>query len=206
MHDYNTTRNRLILKAYGRNVQKLVEAMGTIEEKAERTLHAQGILKLMAILDANNKHSVESIQKRWDNLFIIADYALDVDSPYPTPEKAPLHQNRQRLAYTKQPVKFRNYGRNVERLVQKAVSIENPEEQEKMVVGIVRLMKKISNEWNNDNVACDTLLTNIKHIAGNKLVVDFEKLATQPIFSTEARGKNRSGQMRKGGENKQRIT
>jgi hypothetical protein len=193
MHDYNATRKPLILKEYGRNIQKLVEAMDTIEDRAERTLHAQSVLKLMAILDAHNKHSVESIQKRWDDLFIISDYTLNVDSPYPMPEKAVLSKKMQRPTYTKQPIKFKNYGRNVERLIQKAVCTENQEEQTQMVIGIVKLMKNFSNEWNNDNVDCDTLLTNIKYLAGNKLTVDFEKLKTQHIFSAMYKEKNNRG-------------
>ena len=206
MYDYNATRRPLILKEYGRNVQKLVEAMSTMKNKAKRMLHAQGILQLMAILDTNNKHSVESIQKRWDNLFIISDYTLDVDSPYPIPEKERLHKKPQRPAYIKEPIKFKNYGRNVERLIQKAVCIENQEEQEQMVMGIVKLMKKLSNEWNNDNVDCDTLLTNIKHMAGDKLRVDFEKLKAQHISSTEYREKNRGPKTNRSTEKKQKAS
>jgi Domain of unknown function (DUF4290) len=191
MYEYNATRKPLILKEYGRNVQKLVEAMDTMETKAERTLYAQGVLQLMAILDANNKHSAENIQKRWDDLFIISGHTLDVDSPYPMPEKVTLHDKLQRPAYTKQPIKFKNYGRNVERLIQKAVCTTDPAEQEKMVIGIVKLMKNFSNEWNNDNVDCDTLLTNIKHMAGSKLIVDFEKLKAKHIFSTGHKERNR---------------
>jgi hypothetical protein len=71
------------------------------------------------------------------------------------------------------------------------VCTEDPEEQEKMVIGIVKLMKTFSNEWNNDNVDGDTLLTNIKHMAGNKLVVDFEKLKAKHIFSTVNKERNR---------------
>lgn len=206
MYEYNATRKPLILKEYGRNVQKLVEAMRTMATKAERTLHAQSVLKLMAVLDANNKNSVENIQKRWDDLFIMSDYTLDVDSPYPMPEKAILNKRVQRPAYTKQPIKFKNYGRNVERLIQKAVETVDPEEQAQMVVGIVKLMKNFSNEWNNDNVDCDTLLTNIKYLANNKLTVDFEKLSTQHIFSAAHREKRRSTKTNRSTEKKQKAS
>jgi hypothetical protein len=192
MYDYNATRKQLILKEYGRNVQKLIEAIGIIEDKEERNLRVQSVLKLMAILDANNKHSAENIQKRWDDLFIISNYTLDVDSPYPMPEKTALSKGLQRPTYTKQPIKFKNYGRNVERLIQNAVDTEDQEEQEKMVIDIVRLMKTFSNEWNNDNVDGNTLLTNIKRMAGNKLTVDFEKLKAQNIFPAVHRENNRS--------------
>ena len=197
MYEYNSTRKPIILKEYGRNVQKLVEAMGTIKDKDERTSHAQGVLKLMALLDANNKHSVENIQKRWDDLFIISDYTLDLDSPYPMPEKNVLNKKLQRPAYTKQSLKFRNYGRNVERLIQKAVSIEDPE-QEKMVIDIVKLMKNFSNEWNNNNVDCDTILTHLKHMLGDKLAVDTEKLKAHNIFSAACKEKNRTSKTNRG--------
>ena len=206
MYDYNATRKPLLLKEYGRNIQKLVEAMDTIEDKAERTLHAQGILKMMAILDANNKNCAENIQKHWDDLFIISNYTLDVDSPYPMPEKAVFNKKTQRPSYTKQPIKFKNYGRNIERLIQKAVYTEEQEEQEKMVIGIVKLMKNFSNEWNNDNVDCDTLLTNIKYLAGNKLIVDFEKLKSQNIFSTVYREKNRGTKTNRSTEKRQKAS
>ena len=206
MYDYNATRKPLILKEYGRNVQKLVETMRTMKDKASRALHAQGVLQLMAILDASNKHSVESIQKRWDNLFMLSDYTLDVDSPYPIPEKATPHKKLQRPTYNKQPIKFKNYGRNVERLIQRAVGVENPEEQEQMVVSIVKLMKKFSNEWNNDNVDYETLFTNIKHLAGSKLTVDFEKIKAQHNFFTEHRAKNKGPRTNRNTGRKQRAS
>lgn len=192
MYDYNATRNPLTLKEYGRNVQKLVEDIRTIENKAERTLHAQRIVNLMAILDANNKHSAETIQKRWDDLCIISNYTLDVDNPYPMPEKVLLKQ-LQRPEYSKKAIRFKNYGRNVERLIHKAACTENQAEQEQMVISIVKLMKNFSNEWNSDNVDCNTLLTNIKHIAGDQLIVDFEKLKAQNIFATAHKEKNKNG-------------
>jgi Domain of unknown function (DUF4290) len=205
MYDYNTSRKQLILREYGRNVQKLIEAIGTIENREERTLRAQSVLKLMAILDANNTHNAENIQKRWDDLFIISNYTLDVDSPYPMPEKSSLNKTLQRPTYTKQPIKFKNYGRNVERLIQKAVCTEDPEEQEKMVIGIVRLMKTFSNEWNNDNVDSDTLLTNIKRMAENNLTVDFEKLKAKNICPTVHREKNRGIKTNRNADKKRRT-
>jgi Domain of unknown function (DUF4290) len=96
MYDYSATRKPLILKEYGRNAQKLVEATGTMEDKAKRALHAQGMLRLMAILNAHNKHNAENIQKRWDDLFIISKYSLDVDNAYPMPERCILNKKLQR--------------------------------------------------------------------------------------------------------------
>ena len=206
MYDYNATRKPLILKEYGRNVQKLVEATTTIQNKTERTQHAQSVVQLMATLDNNSKYNAENVQRYWDNLFIISDHALDVDSPYPVPEKGAEHKKPQRPAYTKQPIKFRNYGRNIERLVQKAVGIKDQEEQEQMLIDIVRLMKNFGSDWNSDNMGCDTLLTNIQRMADNKLSADFEKLKMHHIFSTTYRNKNRSTKTNRSTEKKRKTS
>lgn len=193
MYNYNATRKPIILREYGRKVQQLVEAMGAIASKAERTAQARNVLKLMALLDASNKQSTENTQKHWDALFIISDYTLDVDSPYPIPEKVLPNERASysHSSHAQQPIKFRNYGRNVERLIQKAVSITDRDEQEKMVVDIVKLMKTFSNAWNKDNVDSNTLLTNLRYIAGDRLAVDLTKLELQHIFSTTQREKDR---------------
>ena len=189
MHDYNSTRKPIVLKEYGRNVQKLVEELPTIADKAARTTQAKGILNVMAILDNNNKRCVESMQKRWDDLFIISDYTVELDSPYPVPEKGVLAKKLPRPAYNKQPLKFRNYGRNVAHLIQNAIQTEDLAEQEKMVLEIVRLMKTFSNEGNNE-----TILANLRQMSNNELKVDLEKLVGQNNFSTghhRNRGNNR---------------
>ena len=198
MYDYSSNRQPILLREYGRHIQKLVEITKAIKDKTERTAHARGILRIMVLLDANNKHSGEYIRKRWDDLFILADYSLDVDSPDPMPAKGLLNKKLQQPAYIKKPLKFRNYGRNVERLIQKAITIEDPEEQEKMVIDIVKLMKTFSNEWNNDNVDCETLLANLKHISGDKLTVDAEKIKTQVIFSAAGKYNPRASKTNRG--------
>lgn len=194
MHNYNATRKPIILKEYGRHVQQLVEAMQTIQDKAARTAHAKSILKLMAVLEASKKQGMESIQKRWDALFIMADYSLDVDCPYPMPEKGVLDKPLKRPTYTKQPIKFRSYGRNVDRLVQKAITMEASEAQEAMVIDILRLMKFFSNTWNKDNVDTSVLLTNLQRISDNKLTIDAEKVKTQNIFSVACKDKKTAKQ------------
>ena len=197
MYNYNTTRKSLVLKAYGRNVQQLVEDLRALENRIERTQRAKGILQLMKILDVTTKHGIENIQKRWDALFMLADYSLEVDSPYPIPEKVVLKQKAQHT-YTQQPVKLRSYGRNVERLIQKATATKDPETQEQMIIGIVKLMKNLSNVCNGDNVNCDTLLTYIKQLGKRQFVVDLDKLQVQHICSSTHRDKYRGNKTGRG--------
>lgn len=206
MHDYNASRPPLILREYGRNVQKIVAKIKETPDKATRTQQAQGVLKLMATLTASSKDSVENTQKRWDDLFIMSDYSLEVDSPHPMPEKGALNKRQPRLAYIKQPVKFRNYGRNIERLIQKAAATQELAEQTQLVIGIAKLMKSFSNEWNKDNIDCDTILTHIQQMAGDQLTVDWEQLKAQNIFSTFSKEKNRNGRTNRGSTKRKKAS
>mgnify|MGYP001804238503 CR=1 FL=1 len=175
MNEYNASREPLILREYGRNLQNLVQKLSTIDDKSVRTQHANALLKSMAILDANGKSKIDNPQKRWDDLCIISDYTLEVDSPYPVPEKGILNQHTARPAYVKGAVKFRSYGRNVERLIQQAIQTTDEELQAQMVVSIIKLMKRLGNTWNGD-VDANTILTHFQQLAGNQLPVDRERI------------------------------
>ncbi len=193
MHHYNSTRKPIILREYGRNIQRLVESLGMLKDKSARAARVQEILKLMALLSTHNRQGVESIQKRWNDLFMLSGYSLDVESPYPIVKKRPLDKTSQRLRCNKQPISFRHYGRNIELLIKKAASIQDPKEQEKLIINILRLMKRYNEEWKNDNVGIDTLLANLKYISGNGLLFDLAKIDTKSILSPASKAKTLPG-------------
>lgn len=191
MQEYNANRPSLILREYGRNLQKLVQQINALENRDTRTKHAQALIKLMGVLDTNGKSQAESLQKRWDDLSIMSDYTLDVDRPYPAPVKGATNQEAQRLPYVQGAVKFRSYGRNIECLIQKAAEATDPTLQEQMLVAIVKLMKNFSNTWNRDNIDCNTILIHLQQLAGNRLTIDQERLKAYNLFQNNARDKNK---------------
>ncbi len=83
--EYNTTRNRLILREYGRNVQKMVENLITIEDTEIRTQSAKAITNVMSQLNPNIREAGDVRHKLWDHIFIMSDFRLNVDSPFPVP-------------------------------------------------------------------------------------------------------------------------
>ncbi|MCG8340537.1 MAG: DUF4290 domain-containing protein [Cytophagales bacterium] len=191
MHEYNANRNPLILKEYGRNIQKLVEHVCTIKDKETRTKYAHALLELIMRLTPHIKNAVEYSRKFWDDMFIMSGYSLDVESPYPMPEENLLAKKPPRLAYKTQPIKLKHYGRNVELLIEKAITLESQEQQEQVISNVVKLIKMLNSGWNNDNTDEDRIIENIKKIARDKLLVDFEKLKAQSILdSPRERGRN----------------
>src|SRR5689334_2626190 len=115
--EYNTQREAIILKEYGRNVQKLIAYLRTVTDIERRTELAYTLLELIKQLAPVAKEAQENPQRMWDDLYIIANFNLEVNSPYPIPDPATVFKKPMRMAYPQSDVKYRHYGKNIERLV-----------------------------------------------------------------------------------------
>ena len=85
-YDYNTQRKRMALPEYGRNVQKMVDHIRTIEDRDERNRAAKTIIQIMGNLNPQIRDVGDFKHKLWDHLALIANFELDIDSPFPVPE------------------------------------------------------------------------------------------------------------------------
>ncbi|AXI24420.1 hypothetical protein CE557_616 [Cardinium endosymbiont of Sogatella furcifera] len=176
MYDYNTTRSPLMLKEYGRNIQKLMEQFATIEDKAVRTQQAHGIVKLMEVV---NPHA-ESPQKRWDDLFILSDYKLDIDSPTPKPIKRVSGEQHYAHMPSMQLIRYKYYGRHIEALLKKITTLPTLKEQEQMLMAVGKLMRRFSNTWNNDYINNERIIQDIKRMLPEGTTLDVGILRTLP--------------------------
>ena len=167
--EYNTERPPLMLKEYGRNVQMLVKHIATLEDKDNRTEHAKTLLELMKALNPSVKENADNPQRVWDHMYVMADFELDIDSPYPVPPEDVMYQKPQALPYKESEVRFRNYGRNVELLIEKAIAIEDEEEQMDAIVSIGHLMKTFYASWNNNNIEDKVIASHLKILSEGKI-------------------------------------
>ena len=192
--DYNTQRPHLRLREYGRNVQNLINHLKTIEDKEERNKKATMLVELMKSINPDlNKDLTEYDQKIWDDLFIISNFELDVEGPFPKPDAAILEKKPQRLNYYSNEIKFRHYGRGVEMLINKVVEMEDEKEREGAVVTIGRLMKSFFQVWNKDNIEDEQVLKNIQQLSGGKLNIDIEKVKELGLFDSERKASYKNG-------------
>ena len=185
MEDNLKHNNQFILKEYGKNIQKLVDYVQTVPDKDKRTEYAYTLVDLMKQLNPQLK--TENDQKLWDDLFIMSDFELDVDAPFPMPEKELLGKRPKRLGYPQGEVKFKHYGRNIEKLIEKAVEIEDDEEQEVAIIYIGQLMRSFHSTWNRDNFDDAIILDDIKILSKGKLHIDLEKVKENGLFETSTR-------------------
>ncbi len=209
MNDYNTGRPPLILKEYGRNIQNLVNFLKTIEDKGKRSEYAFLMVDLMKQIHPLANENVEIDQKLWDDLYIISDFSLDVDSPFPMPNREVLDRKPERLDYTAGKVRYKHYGKNIELLVQKAIEQEDPEEKEAAIVLIGKLMKTYHTIWNKDNIDDATVLANIRKLSDSQLDLDLKRIEEENLFEStykERKSRPNNGKNRRGGYKQSRNT
>ena len=203
--EYNTQRTDLRLREYGRNVQNLIAHLKTIDDKEERNKKAATLVELMKLINPDlNKDSTENDQKIWDDLHIISNFELDLEGPFPKPDKEVLDKKPERMKYYSNEIKYRHYGRSVELLIEQAVAMEDPKEKEGAVVAIGRLMKGFYQTWNKDAIEDEQVLKNIRKLSGDQLDINIETVKELGLFDSERKsgGGGRRFSSNKGRNNK----
>jgi hypothetical protein len=189
--EYNTQRPPIILKEYGRNVQKLVEYLRTIEDKEKRTQMARTLIDLIKQLTPSLKEQPENDQRLWDDLYIMADFDLELDNPYPVPERDVLFKKPMKMEYPQTHIRYKHYGKNIERLVQEAVKKEDPQEREEAIIYLGKLMKTFYSNWNKETLDDSVILNDIKAMSDGKLTLDIDKVREDNLFEKLYREKKK---------------
>lgn len=173
--EYNTQREHLKLREYGRNIQNLVGYIQKDSNPEKRTKCATTLVELMKQINPNlNKDSAEYDQKVWDDIFIISEFDMEVESPFATPEPSLLDKKPERLTYFSNEIKYKHYGRSLEILIKNAIELKDPRAKEGAVILIGKLMKNFFQIWNKETISDELVLKNIKKMSGDQLGSDID--------------------------------
>ncbi len=167
--EYNTERPHLIIPEYGRHIQKMVEQAVAKETKEERNKYAKSIINVMGNLNPHLRDVPDFQHKLWDQLFIIADFKLDADSPYDKPSREELTARPEPLAYPQNHPKYRFYGNNIKRMIDVAVNWEEGEMKDGLIYTIANHMKKCFLNWNKDTVEDDVIFNHLFELSEGKI-------------------------------------
>jgi hypothetical protein len=191
--EYNTQRPSIILKEYGRNVQKLVEYIRSIPSKEKRTELAYTLIELIKQLTPTMKDQPENPQRVWDDLYIIANFNLDVNNPYPVPEPSILFKKPEKVDYPQSQVRFKHYGKNIEKLVKEALKKEDPQEREDAIIYLGKLMKTFYSNWNKETIDDSVILKDIQVMSGGALNMTIEKVREDNLFEKLYKERKKTG-------------
>lgn len=167
--EYNTTRNGLIIREYGRHIQKMVEHVLTIEDPERRQRNAQVVIELMGVLNPHLKNVEDFRHKLWDHLFLISDFKLDVESPYPIPTREKLKARPNPLPYPKRYPKYSHLGKNLELIINKALNEEDEQKRQGFANAIAYYMKLAYTNWHKDTVHDDAIQSELTNITQGQL-------------------------------------
>lgn len=167
--EYNTTRNHLVMREYGRHIQKMIEYLLTLEDKEVRQRNAYAVIELMGFLNPHLKNVEDFRHKLWDHLFLISDFRLDVESPYPIPTRETLKARPDPLPYPKRYPKFSHLGKNLELVINKALKEDNPEKRQGFANAVAYYMKLAYNNWHKETVHDDAIQSELTNITSGQL-------------------------------------
>ena len=170
--EYNTERTGLIIPEYGRHIQKMVDQAINCPNKNERNKMAKAIIGVMGNLNPHLRDVPDFQHKLWDQLFIMAGFDLDVDSPFPKPSKEIYEEKPEKLNYPQNHPKYRFYGNNIKRMIDVAIGWEDDDMKKELVYVIANHMKKCFLNWNKDTVEDYVIFNHLDELSNGKLKHD----------------------------------
>ena len=191
---YNTKRTQLIIPEFGRHVQLMINQILETQDREERNKMARAVIGIMGNMNPHLRDVPDFQHKLWDQLFIMSNFQLDVDSPFEKPQQEVLEQKPDRLAYPQRNPKYRFYGNNIKSMIDVAMNWEDGDLKNALVYNIANHMKKCFLNWNKDTVQDEVIFNHLLELSDNKLKVREEDLPlTDASEFLKIRSKNGNG-------------
>lgn len=220
MLEYNTSRNKLIIREYGRNIQKMIEDAVKIEDREKRNEAAKAIVKAMSLATTANgnvsntqiqkeRESLDYWRKLWDHLFIISNYQLDVDSPFPKPRPSEKeHVSIPHEEYKKDIVRTRSYGRYLGKIIQAVSAYPEGPQKQHLARNIANQMKRLYLKFNRDTVDDTVIVGQLKDLSHGKLVLpdDFELIPAKELLTGISQQPSKTAKKKKKKKKKKQQT
>jgi len=202
--EYNTKRSSLVIPEYGRNIHKMIEFAISVGDREERNHIARSIVKVMGQVKPQFKEADDFIQSLWDHMIIISDFKLDVDSPYPYPDREELVKPPKRMAYPQGKIRFRHYGKSIESFIAKASKMEDGQEKDSFTYYIANMMKKNYLLYNRDSVNDDLIFDQLETLSKGALKISESHTlrSTGALVGKKTNQVNKSNNRRQSNNNK----
>jgi len=172
--EYNTTRGNLIISEYGRNVQEMVKYICNLEDREKRSRMASTLVNILASMHPEMRDQGDLKHKLWDHIHVMAEFNLDVDSPFPVPPRPQDAPPPRRVRYTQEDIKLRPYGKYMQRIIEKATEFEDGPEKDELVKVIANGLKKMYLNWNRDSVNDELIHEHLSMLSAGRLKMNEE--------------------------------
>ncbi|MDR2222992.1 MAG: DUF4290 domain-containing protein [Flavobacteriaceae bacterium] len=166
---YNTTKNKLVIPEYGRHLQMFIEQICLMENQDERNKAANYAIKVMGDMNPHLRDVPDFQHKLWDQLFMIADFKLDVESPFPIATRESVHSKPEKLDYPQHHPKYRFYGNNITYMINEALKFEDGDMKDALIMVIANHMKKSYLSWNKETVKDEVIFEHLYELSDGRI-------------------------------------
>ena len=173
---YNTEDEKVLIPEYGRNIQKMIEHAQKIEDKLTRQKCAEAIVKIMKQISVQLKNDEDFDERLWSHLFIMADFNIDIESPYKKPVLENLISKPDEVPYPSNRIKYGHYGKIIEDLIKEASNYPEGKDKEEITKHVANLLKTSYLFWNRDSVNDNLIVKHLEEFSDGKLTIDISKL------------------------------
>lgn len=197
-YDYNTSRPKLVLPEYGRNIQKMVEYVKSLDNKEDRNRSAQAIINVMGNMNPHLRDVADFTHKLWDHLAIMSNFELDIDSPYEKPTKEKFERKPRPVPYNNYTIRFKHYGKSIELFIEKAINMDEGPEKDALIHMIANHMKKSYLTWNRENVTDQQIFEDLETLSRGRLKVKEDiKLTESKDILAKGQHKKKAGKKKR---------
>ena len=173
---------QLLVREYGQSTYALIQGLAQIEDVAERTRRAAGIVQLILRLRPSLRDQPDIQTRLWNHIHALAGTEVALDAPVPLTPPRLYAERPKRVEYPRQAPKLKAYGRGIEALIAKVLTIEDAAEREQATVQIGRTMKFLYRQHNKENAKDVTIIRHLGELSGGQLKLDAQTVADQALF------------------------
>jgi hypothetical protein len=167
--EYNTQRKKLVLPEYGRHIQKMIQYVANIEDRTRRNEQIMALVSIMGDLNPHLRDVNDFKHKLWDHVQIIADFNIDIDSPYPIPSRESFQEKPATIPLVTTPVRIMHYGRNVQGMIDAISERPADENNDALIVTLANFMKREYLLWNKDSVTDEIIFRDIVALSKGRI-------------------------------------
>lgn len=183
--DYNTTREKLVLPEYGREIQQMVDYCVQLEDRKERQRCAESIIKIMDRMFPENKDIENHEQKLWDHLAIMSGFQLDIDFPFDVSGAAQIAKKPEPVEYPAQRIPVRHYGAMLFEIFEKLKHMEPGKDRDELVKLTANQMHRNLMQWSHGSSDGEKVASDLARFTDGKIQLDLNTFKFERIVDRE---------------------
>ena len=169
MQIYNTGKEPIIVREFGRNFQKMILFAKDMPDREKRQMAIERIVELILDMYPVNYRNVDDYRiKIWSHILQICEYNLDVD----VPEYVPARKEKVKpdmIPYPTGHIRYRHYGKGIEKLIEKASEMEDAETRDELIRVIGAFMKMCYKSWNRENASDEVVAQEMRNLSRGRI-------------------------------------